>query len=306
MGFFFPLNVLFFAGALEFASLRPELVSSSFAILLMVLFWAQQKFSARLSPKIFTTLLFGFFCFFTVSLLDFEEVLFGFSVSKNIRLSLLAVSIFGVALIVFRTLRGYLLRSCLLFFFGIFSWGLLFFIDNFWRQQIFAALSVCLFWMLLWGYARFREETFSGAAKSVFSSITVASAFLFLSVLSGIFINYTFSAWIFSFLNGLGIFLLTYQYLACLVSSPEEVFRVRIYSAVSGICFAQSAWMVQFWPFGYLTIGAVLLIFYYVLWDFLTSYVEGSFTRSRVLADIWILFGLTALVLATTRWTLVQ
>jgi hypothetical protein len=195
---------------------------------------------------------------------------------------------------------GFSSKSLLSFFFGFFSWALLFFIDSVWEQHIFVALSGSLFFGMLWSYRRWRGGSLLGMTKSGIAAATIASVFLFFSVLSATLINYAFPIWIFMLLVGGGIHLLTYQYLSGVTGDAK---RVVMYSMAVGVFFAELAWVIQFWPFGYLTIGVILLIVYYVLWDFLGSYIEGVFTRSRAWGDLSILAVLIVLVLVTTQWT---
>lgn len=194
---------------------------------------------------------------------------------------------------------GFSEKSVLPFFFGFSSWLLLFFIDSTMQRHIFSVLSGCLFFWMLWSFRRWRGGALLGVTKSGIASVTIATVFLFFSVLSGTLINYTFSIWIFALLSGVGVYLLTYPYLFGVTGDKK---RSISYSLAISIFFGQLGWIIQFWPFGYLTIGVILLIFYYILWDFVGNYVEGTFTRSRVWGNLSLLIFLTVLVLGTTRW----
>lgn len=200
-------------------------------------------------------------------------------------------------------LRGSSRGNVLLFFFGIFSWTLLLFIDDTLKQHVFSVIAGCfLFWML-WGYHRWQEGPLVGMTKSILSAITIASAFLFFSVLTGTLINYSVPVWAFMGLMGFGSYLLMHQYLSSIIRGNPHI---KMYSVAVGIFFVELGWIIQFWPFGYLTTGVILLILYYVLWDVLSSYTEGVFTRSRAWADVSVLIVLVLMVLLTTPWTLTQ
>lgn len=194
-------------------------------------------------------------------------------------------------------------RGSLIFFFGIFSWGLLFFMDDVMEQHLFVLLSSILFGCMLWGYQRWRKGILLGATKSVLSAVTLASVFLFFSVLVGLLINYNVPIGVFAGVLGFGVYMLTRQYLEGLVEESQT--RVAAYSISVGIFFLELGTIIRFWPFGYLTTGVILLILYYVLWDVLGSYVEGTLTRPKVWGDIVVLVGLSFLVLLTTPWTIV-
>jgi hypothetical protein len=212
--------------------------------------------------------------------------------------------LFGFLIVVhFRIIQRFSWRDVLLFFFGVFAWGLLLFIDRRVEQHIFIVLVGGLFAGMLWGLSRWREGPLIGMTKSVLSAVTITSLFLFFSVIVAMLINYNFSMWLFAGCMGIGSYLCTYQYL---VSIPGGRSRAKMYSFVVGVFFVEVGWMVPFWPFGYLTTGVILLILYYVLWDVLSSYIEGIFTRSRAWGDISLLVVLVSLVLFTTPWTLSQ
>lgn len=199
--------------------------------------------------------------------------------------------------------RGSSRGNVLLFFFGIFSWALLLFIDDMVRQHIFSVISGSLLFWMLWGYRRWHEGPLVGMTKSILSAITIASVFLFFSVLIGILINYSVPIWSFMGFMGFGAYILTHQYLSGIA---RDNVHVKMYSVAVGIFFVELGWMTQFWPFGYLTTGVILLILYYVLWDVLSSYTEGVFTRSRAWGDVTVLIVLVSMVLLTTPWTLTQ
>lgn len=199
--------------------------------------------------------------------------------------------------------RGSSRGDVLIPFFCISSWLLLFFVDDVEKQHIFSILLSCLFFFVLLVYYRWQEGQLVGVAKGVVSSVTVITAFLFFSVSIGVAINYALPIWISMICIGGGSYLLMRQYLSGIT---KENMHTRRYSIAVGLFFAELGWFVQFWPFGYLTTGVILLILYYVLWDVLSSYIEGVFTRLRAWGDILVLVILVSMVLLTTPWIFSQ
>jgi hypothetical protein len=93
--------------------------------------------------------------------------------------------------------------------------------------------------------------------------------------------------------------LVSFQYFWLL---KKDVRMVWSYSLVLGLIMTEIAWVVNFWPFGYLTTGVITLIFYYVFWDLVHNSFVGSLTKKRVAVNL-IFFGLlTTLVLMSAHW----
>lgn len=216
----------------------------------------------------------------------------------------LGALLLGLAISVYLVSPRYVVRTWPAVFFGICSWAMLFFIDTEAKQQTFIAFSTVLFFASLWAFWRWREGLLSGMTKSVLSALNVACAFFFFSAFSAFLINFSPRTWIVVGMigvMGIGVYALVHHFIFYVSGDATRATR---YSAIALFFFLQLAWIVQFWPFGYLTVGALLLVFYYVLWDALESYAEGTFTRAHMITNLFVFFGLTGIVLLTTRWTL--
>lgn len=209
----------------------------------------------------------------------------------------LGIVLFGVQRVI---VGGFSKKSALTLCFGFFAWILLLFIDNETEQHIFAMLAAALFGMVLWAHEGWRKDRFKTSEKGIFSAGTLATVFLFFSVISGVMVNYAFPILLGMAGMGLGTYLLMRQYFFGAIADDK---RAKTYAAISGIFFAETTWMIQFWPFGYLTTAAILLIFFFVLWDAFDSYSEGGISWHRMGANFLILLVLTGLLLVTTRWT---
>jgi small-conductance mechanosensitive channel len=67
---------------------------------------------------------------------------------------------------------------------------------------------------------------------------------------------------------------------------------------------AEVIWALALWPFGYLTTGVAALIIFFVLWDTIRNFIQGSLTQSVVVADLLVAFFSITAVLLTARWEL--
>lgn len=81
-------------------------------------------------------------------------------------------------------------------------------------------------------------------------------------------------------------------------SSPRKV----LYALSLGIVMGESGWAIAFLPFSYLTLGALLFIIYYVLWDILYRHESSSLTKRILLQDILFLLVGGIVLLGFTPW----
>lgn len=176
---------------------------------------------------------------------------------------------------------------------------LLFFVDTVLGQYVFASLSTMLFLLTLRTEYYVTGESDVRAERGLFAAGTMGAMFLFFTSMQGFMINFTLPLWMFLAAFACVVYAVSFAYYS-LVRGEN---RSTLYSFILALFFVQFAWIVQFWPFGYLTSGTVALIFYYVLWDILDRYAEGTFSRHHAIVDVVLLTGFTVLVLATSRWT---
>jgi hypothetical protein len=75
-----------------------------------------------------------------------------------------------------------------------------------------------------------------------------------------------------------------------------------IYSVFLTTLVAQTVWIQNFWPFGYLTVAVITLIIYCVGWEIVLSFFLKKLTARTVLFEILFLAGSVVLVLLSTKW----
>jgi hypothetical protein len=81
--------------------------------------------------------------------------------------------------------------------------------------------------------------------------------------------------------------------------------RIFLYSIVIAFAMIQLVWMANFWPFGYLTMATISLMFYYILWDLVQMVFLETLSKKRIVITIIYCTVLTLAVLLTTQWLLV-
>lgn len=183
--------------------------------------------------------------------------------------------------------------------YAFFSGLLLFFVDTLPKQGVFILLATGLFFLTLRTEFYITKVSTMTLQRGALSASAVGALFLFFASAQGFMINFAIPIWMFMTTYFVVVYGISYAYYAQMRLRGNST----LYSFILAFFFVQLSWIIQFWPFGYLTIGVTMLIFYYVLWDILDHYAGGTFTRRHAILNTVLLIGLTTLVLATSRWT---
>jgi hypothetical protein len=65
---------------------------------------------------------------------------------------------------------------------------------------------------------------------------------------------------------------------------------------------AEIFWVLNFWPFGYLTTSVAGLVFYFVFWDIIQCHFLQKLSKRRIVANMVFLSIIVMMVLSSTRW----
>lgn len=194
--------------------------------------------------------------------------------------------------------RAFFVATPLLF---VFSSGLLLYlIDSSFQRQLFLVLGALVYYALFLGLRRISQRPDDQLGIGLLSFVTMATMFLFYSSVYGWYLNFAIPVWFLMMVYAFGTYLVTSAYFRSV--RPESTSLVRSYSLTLAFVMAELAWVVNFWPFGYLTTGAVVLVFYYILWDLTQSYFINILSQKRVWMNIVGLGLLALMILASARW----
>lgn len=232
-----------------------------------------------------------------------NEVVFDFfilSMSKRPFLVLFLFSMFLIFVLVGTSKIGKSLRMTpISIVFSITAIGLIFFVDSPIQRQVFTVLISLFYYLGQIGIYRLANCRTDQTARGILAGTSVASLFLFYSLSYAIYLNFTVPIWFMMILFFLITTLVSFEYMQSIKDSSGEAWK---YSVVIGLIMMEISWVAHFWPFGYLTTGAVMLIFYYVFWDLVQSYFLKILSKRRVVANV-VFFGiLTSVVLISSRW----
>ena len=136
-------------------------------------------------------------------------------------------------------------------------------------QHIYIVLATLVFYLI------FRSDLDRVRTSSFVIFLT---AFLWQAGIYGVYLNLFLPLWLVILAVLLITLGLNYQLLAPFRTAPS----FWLYIFVLGLIVAESTWVLSFWPFGYLTIGATLFIIYYVISNIIKHSLKGTFNKSIV------------------------
>lgn len=167
------------------------------------------------------------------------------------------------------------------------------------ERQIFIVISGFLYYVALIGILRLKEYAKDETARGLMAAATIATLYYFYTSIYGFYLNFAVPLWFLMTLFMFVTVVVSYQYFSLFSSGRRNV---RLISLVLGLSVAEIGWVINFWPFGYLTTGVVMLMIFYVFWDLAQSYFLDDLSKRRVLANLVFILILIAMVLATSRW----
>lgn len=177
--------------------------------------------------------------------------------------------------------------------------GLLYFVQSIKQQQLLIILGAIAYYFLHIALYRLRTCESDKTARGIIASGSVSTIFLFYATSYGIYLNFAISLWVLMAMLMTVTILVSLQYFMLINNDKKDVLN---YSLILGFVMAEIVWVLNFWPFGYLTTGVISLIFYYVFWDVAQCHFLGELSKKRIVANMIVFGCLTALVLSSTRW----
>jgi hypothetical protein len=183
--------------------------------------------------------------------------------------------------------------------FVISSMGLMYFVQSEKQEHLLIALVTIAYYFIHLALYRLRGYQKDQTAHGIVAAGSMATIFLFYALCYGIYLNFAIPLWVLMSLLMVFTTLISFQFLWLINENKKNVLN---YSLVLGFVMAEIIWILNFWPFGYLTTGVITLIFYYVLWDMVQCHFSNELSKRRIVTNM-VFFGiLIALVLSSTRW----
>ncbi len=221
------------------------------------------------------------------------------------------------------------------FFLSIGSLSLLYLIDGIVEKQVFVILSGTVYYLAILGVYRLKLYDCDQTAQGMINLATLATGFFWFVSNYGWYLNFAIDAWTLvvtfigsTFLIGLPSLRISSEAIRKVKErakaecskakfqkkfSKEELefytkqdyLKVIMLNFVISLVMGQVIWSLALWPFGYLTIGVVALVIYFVLWDISRRYIQGNLSRSLVIKNFILSVIAVAGVLFSAQWNLV-
>lgn len=245
--------------------------------------------------------IYGVFFFAGLEVINYIKSATNQLVVSNFRLSALAVALVFIAIFFWykRTVKkSFLLIVPITLTFS--SALILYFVDVFVQEQFLILIASLIFYLAMMGAYRLRIYHKDQTARGLMAGALAATIFFFYASVYAVYLNYSIPIWILSFMHFGATALVSFQYFYMLL--PQKRKQSLIYAVVLGIGMTEIMFMTNFWPFGYLTVGAIALIFYYILWDLAQNYFLNILSKKRLMTNLITFAFLIGLILATTQW----
>ena len=170
------------------------------------------------------------------------------------------------------------------------------------ERQVFVGIVGGMYYLSLLALYRLHHAHIDQTAQSILAVAVMASLFFFYSGVYGFYVNFNFPLWGLMILFCIGTAVASYQ--TFIHRERHDRKRVILYSVILGLVMGECAWVFGFWPFGYLTTGAIALILYFLLWDIAFTGFYGEMSLRKTLVKTIFALALVVLLLLSTPWSI--
>ena len=191
--------------------------------------------------------------------------------------------------------------------FSISSISLLYLIGIVYEQQIFIFLTFSMYYLSLLGSFRLGQYENDKTAQGMVMAATVATVFFTYTSAYGLYLNFLVPLYVLMAVYAAITILVSFQSFSLVFSKNDKgdaqsKISIWVYSFILALIMSETIWTMNYWPFGYLTTGAVALILYYVIWDIIQCHFQGILSKKRVTANIFLVTFLAGFILLSAKW----
>ncbi len=177
---------------------------------------------------------------------------------------------------------------------------LLLLVDHPAERQAFISISTLMYYFALLGVYRLRHAPQDQTAQAFLNAAALAAMFFFYAGLYGFYLNFSFPLWGMMLLYFFGTAFVSYETFIAL--EREERRRMVLYSLLLGLAMGEMVWIMSFWPFGYLTTGALGLMIFFILWEVAFDVFRRTLSLRKALIHFLLFFGLMILLAVSSPW----
>lgn len=230
-----------------------------------------------------------------IFLVGLELIFFKAGAAVFIAVALIVISIYNGAKLGGRW-HFSILPSC----FTLSTLTLLYLITGGIDSQIFILVSTGIYYMALLGAHRLGTYVNDQTAKGMNMAVMAITIFFAYAGAYGIYLNFFVPLYYLMLAYWAVTILVSFQYFSIIKDGSRR--KIWIYSFLLAFVMAEMVWVMNFWPFGYLTAGVIALIMYYVLWDLIQSHFLNVLSRKRVAVNMVFFPIVIAFILLSAKW----
>lgn len=176
-------------------------------------------------------------------------------------------------------------------------------IDRGFETRTFIIAASLLYYGALLGIYRLRQNPHDKTARALLNLSALSSLFFVFTATYGLYINYEVPLALLLSVFFLASFIVAFQTLYT-AAEPKDTKRTILTAFVIGMLITELIWIIHFWPFGYLTIGIVMLINFFLLWKISFDLFRKQFDFRETLRESLVLAILIVLLTVTAPWNL--
>ncbi len=173
-------------------------------------------------------------------------------------------------------------------------------VDSPGEKTVIAVIAASMYYLGFLALYRIRHAPSDGTARTFLSISMLSVLFFFYSAAFGFYLNFSVPLWSLILLFSLGSFGAAYQTLSAAL--PDNRRRVALYASAIAFGTAEIAFLISFWPFGYLTAGSAMLVFFYIPWNMANSLFLGMLSRKRTVVYLFLSLILLTILLLSASW----
>lgn len=171
-------------------------------------------------------------------------------------------------------------------------------IDSVIGQRMLVVATTILFYSSLLGSYRLKIRSTDETARAFLNAVALASLFFFYAASYGLYINYEVPSSL--LLSVTFLFTVVVSFQTLFWAGRDESRLVLLIALALGMIMAETMWILDFAPFGHLTVGAIVLLVFYFLWRPVLDILRGLIDTRRFFQEsIIILFFLLLLILSS-------
>mgnify|MGYP003393247689 CR=1 FL=1 len=159
-----------------------------------------------------------------------------------------------------------------------------------------------MYYFALLGAYRLRHAPQDRTAQAFLNTAAMAAIFFFYAGVYGFYLNFSFPLWGLMLLYFCTATLASYETFIGIEREGADKKRLWFYSMILGLLSGEIAWVMSFWPFGYLTAGVLMLIFFFMAWDISFDAFHRTLSLKKAVWRIIFFLILVGILLFSTPW----